>query len=119
MMSVSVETASGMVQAMQPCMEKAVGEVMALPQAEYSQLVNEATERACETTSRDSSCQDVPPSPSSNGSRGRSKTKPSPSANGGSSRPKPLPPWLMKIADKVRIALGSAGKGRHGGARSG
>jgi hypothetical protein len=108
MMSVPVETASRMVQAMQPCMEKAVGEVMALPQAEYSQLVNEAS-------NGDNACQDVPASPSPNGGNGRNKTKPSPSPNGGSSRPKPLPPWLMKIADKARILSRGTGKGRRRG----
>jgi len=106
MMSVPVETASRMVQAMQPCMEKAVGDVVALPQAEYAEL-------ARETTSGDNSCQDVPPSPSPNGNHGR-KTKPTaPSPNGGSSRPKPLPPWLMKIAEKMRIVSRHSGTGRH------
>ena len=92
MMSVPVETASRMVQAMQPCMEKAVGEVMALPQAEYSQLVNEATSETRETTSGDSSCQEVPPSPSPNGSRGR-KTKPVPPSPKGPNRTRQRRKW--------------------------
>jgi hypothetical protein len=105
MMSLPVETASRMVQATQPHMEKAVEEVLSLPQEQFSELAREATERA-------NPCQDVPASPSPNGGRGR-KTRPaSPSPNGGSSEPKPLPPWLMQIAEKARIVSGSAGNGQ-------
>jgi hypothetical protein len=102
MMSLPVETASRMVQATQPHMEKAVVEVLSLPQEQFSELAREATERA-------NACQAVPRSPSPNGSR-VCKTRPaSPSPNGGSSSPKPLPLWLMKIAEKARIVSSRVG----------
>jgi hypothetical protein len=113
MMSLPVEVASQMVQATQPHMQQAVAEVLSLPQAEFSQWARETTSQTRETTSHDSSCQDVPLSPSPNGGNGR-RTKPaSPSPNGGSSRPKPLPPWLMKIAEKARIVSESSAKDKH------
>jgi hypothetical protein len=83
MMSLPVETASRMVQAAQPHMEKAVEEVLSLPQEQFSKLAREATERA-------NARQDVPRSPSLNGDFG------TPSAS---------PSWWPKIAEKAREAF--------------
>jgi hypothetical protein len=108
MMSLPVETAIRMVQATQPHMEKAVEEVLSLPQEQFSELAREATERA-------NARQDVPPSPSPNGSRRRNKTRPSPLPNGDWEQPPALSSWWAKIAEKVRNEFGSPGNDPGGG----
>ncbi len=95
LMALSAEKACDMAQATQPAAHRALKNALKMPTEQFEQMTAESkTEQ--------------PEQPQTG-----AEPAPSPSPNGGSRRPRPLPPWLLKIAARMRLAK-PRGKRRRG-----
>ena len=117
LMTVPVDTLSGMVRVVQPFMEDTVADMLARANAakeqESAKPENQKSERPDGGRAEPAPCE--PPSPSANGGNGHTKTDGGPSANGGNGRPTALPPWLAEIAARMPPISGHLGNGKRRG----
>ncbi len=103
LMALSAEKACDLAQATQQTAHRALKNALKMPSEQFEQVASEsATEEAVRPSTPDAAPAGEAPAPS-------------PSPNGGIRRPRPLPPWLVKIAARMRLAVRKRkGKRRRG-----